>query len=334
MDRKALRTRLRSALVRTRLRIHAASTAVPTAIAIIVAFANGAPGQCKAQTVTYYYTDPQGTILATTDAQGNVTATFDHKPFGIDALTPGTGPGFTAHVEDSKTSLIYMQARYYDPTLGRFLSVDPIAGRMNVYAYARNNPYTFIDPSGAQDCSDACMQMRWVSDNFTFGQPMISGENMPQLTFGKGTEDAQKSWNDNKRQIVRDLSRSYHRFKPGTRVGVELSYNTADAASFDGATIFLNSDILSGSSTLMIGGILGHELYHVADYTHGRYNHSNDIFKGYALRARSEVGAYTWNIRTADHYELNDPDYIDQFKNNINLFTPCANFNCDMSIFK
>jgi uncharacterized protein RhaS with RHS repeats len=45
-----------------------------------------------------------------------------------------------------------MQARYYDPVIGRFYSNDPVGFRdihsFNRYAYANNNPYKFIDPNG------------------------------------------------------------------------------------------------------------------------------------------------------------------------------------------
>lgn len=47
-------------------------------------------------TVTYVYTDPQGTPLAEADAQGNITATYDYAPYGTIALgTPPNGPGYT-----------------------------------------------------------------------------------------------------------------------------------------------------------------------------------------------------------------------------------------------
>lgn len=51
-----------------------------------------------------------------------------------------------------------MQQRYYDPTVGRFLSVDPVTayenptGAFNRYWYANNNPYKFTDPDGRHSC--------------------------------------------------------------------------------------------------------------------------------------------------------------------------------------
>lgn len=128
---------------------------------LIVLMALAAASVSHAGTVTYIYTDPQGTALAETDASGNVTATFDYKPFGSQALgSPPNGPGFTGHVNDADTNLVYMQARYYDSAVGRFLSVDPVkvngktAVNFNRYWYANDNPIRFIDPDGRYSCSD------------------------------------------------------------------------------------------------------------------------------------------------------------------------------------
>lgn len=113
-------------------------------------------------TVTYVYTDPQGTPLAEADARGNITAAFDYMPYGTTALgTPPNGPGYTGHVNDPETNLVYMQARYYDPAIGRFLSVDPtLPSEANLfnfgrYGYANNNPVLNIDPNGKQSTVDA-----------------------------------------------------------------------------------------------------------------------------------------------------------------------------------
>ena len=68
-----------------------------------------------------------------------------------DDLSPASQQGYTGHVGDN-TGLVYMQARYYDPVIGRFYSNDPIGFRdvhsFNRYAYANNNPYKYIDPNG------------------------------------------------------------------------------------------------------------------------------------------------------------------------------------------
>ena len=75
-----------------------------------------------------------------------------------DDLSPASQQGYTGHVGDN-TGLVYMQARYYDPVIGRFYSNDPadvmehiargnhIHG-FNRYTYANNNPYKYVDPDG------------------------------------------------------------------------------------------------------------------------------------------------------------------------------------------
>ena len=87
----------------------------------------------------------------------------DYTPFGEKRQDPSqlhNDEGFTGHVTDTETGLTYMQARYYDPVIGRFLSNDPVgflghrqrgnspAHGFNRYAYANNNPYKYTDPDG------------------------------------------------------------------------------------------------------------------------------------------------------------------------------------------
>lgn len=116
-------------------------------------------GKLSAGTVHYYYTDPQGNVLAEADAQGNITARYDYRPYGSPAMAQQPdGPGYIGHVNDLDTGLVYMQARYYDPEAGRFLSVDPKQRRtadafgFSRYAYANNSPTNNVDPNG-KDCT-------------------------------------------------------------------------------------------------------------------------------------------------------------------------------------
>lgn len=106
--------------------------------------------------VRYYVTDALGSVVVVTDESGNVMERREYEPYGAQ-LTPAVqdGPGYTGHVQDAATGLVYMQQRYYDPLLGVFLNVDPVTaidnGDMrffNRYAYAFNSPYSFYDPDG------------------------------------------------------------------------------------------------------------------------------------------------------------------------------------------
>lgn len=105
--------------------------------------------------ITYYYTDPQGNVLAETDEAGNIIASRDYKPYGTDlGSQPNDGPGYAGHVGDPDSELVYMQARYYDPATARFLSPDPVspaAGNVhnfNRFEYANNEPVGNIDTDG------------------------------------------------------------------------------------------------------------------------------------------------------------------------------------------
>jgi RHS repeat-associated protein len=127
-------------------------------------------GGAHAGTVYYDYTDPEGNVLAVADVQGNVVARYDYAPYGEPVASLGSppdGPGYTGHVNDPETGLVYMQARYYLP-VGRFPSPDPVgpsAGNLfsfNRYTYADNNPITNVDPSGRES---ACVSVNNCLNN-------------------------------------------------------------------------------------------------------------------------------------------------------------------------
>lgn len=106
-------------------------------------------------TVSYQHTDALGSPVAETDATGVVTKRNTYAPYGEAYNSSIDGPGYTGHVMDQATGLTYMQQRYYDPAVGKFLSADPVTAldngdmrHFNRYAYGFNNPYKFSDPDG------------------------------------------------------------------------------------------------------------------------------------------------------------------------------------------
>ena len=131
----------------------------PRSFALSLLVILGLSGNTLAGTVTYVYTDNAGSVLATTDAQGNTVQPSDYKPYGaLTAQAPVTATAFTGHVLDADTGLTYMQNRYFDSSIGRFISVDPAPVTdgslfaINRYAYANDNPYAYTDPDGAESC--------------------------------------------------------------------------------------------------------------------------------------------------------------------------------------
>jgi|GEM_PF-5935198 len=98
-----------------------------------------------------------------TDSGGGVVETEDYIPFGSIRFDEKTGSfseqrKFAGHEFDVDTSLSYQDARYYDPTTGKWLSEDAFVispkvdltdpQQLNAYGYVRNNPINGIDPTG------------------------------------------------------------------------------------------------------------------------------------------------------------------------------------------
>ena len=109
----------------------------------------------------FFHLDHLGSTRLITDTLGNVLSSHDYYPFGAERLTAGpqdeTNSFLFAYAErDRETALDYLQERYSSPAMGRFMSPDPLAGSMadpqswNRYAYVRNNPLNWTDPTGMQ----------------------------------------------------------------------------------------------------------------------------------------------------------------------------------------
>jgi RHS repeat-associated protein len=113
-----------------------------------------------AGTITYYHNDLLGSPVVATNASGQVIWRESYRPYGErltnDPNSASNKVWFTSRRQDAETGLVYMGARYYDPAIGRFLSVDPKrfdeanVHSFNRYAYANNSPYTYNDPNGKQ----------------------------------------------------------------------------------------------------------------------------------------------------------------------------------------
>ena len=155
----------------------------------------------------YYIYGGQGNVVALTDASGNVVASYSYDPFGVLLSSSENFPngwsnpfrydGRDGVLFNSTAGLYWMQVRAYDPTLGRFLSRDPLSKAPlffldQPYAYAGNNPVTNVDPTGQmyfaplgggsppppQPVSNAHVsQAVWnfISQNDSYSSPLLWG---------------------------------------------------------------------------------------------------------------------------------------------------------------
>ena len=129
----------------------------------------------------YYHTDHIGSIRKITDERGNVKTVYKYYAFGKKRFSKGEKKrhSFTGREDEEEFGLMYYRARYYDPSIGRFISPDPftrgpddprisyrnnwyakIHGEATLYAewlnphnfnrylYCNNNPIRYVDPLG------------------------------------------------------------------------------------------------------------------------------------------------------------------------------------------
>ncbi|MDA8383507.1 MAG: RHS repeat protein [Betaproteobacteria bacterium] len=100
----------------------------------------------------YYVRDQLGSVIGVTDGHGKVLGSARYSAYGALAASSGMQPafGFAGMLRDPSTGLYLTQYREYDPSVGRWLSRDPIgeAGGENIYAYVNGSPVNQVDPSG------------------------------------------------------------------------------------------------------------------------------------------------------------------------------------------
>jgi RHS repeat-associated protein len=107
--------------------------------------------RASSTTTQYYHQNGIGNVVAVTNQTGATDGAASYDPWGNLTSSSGTIPtyGFTGR-EPDETGLVFFRARYYDPTIGRFVSRDPLGlrGGINFYAYVGNSPTNLVDPEG------------------------------------------------------------------------------------------------------------------------------------------------------------------------------------------
>ncbi|MCC0567295.1 polymorphic toxin-type HINT domain-containing protein [Brevibacillus borstelensis] len=105
----------------------------------------------------YYLYNSHGDVVKVVGENGEELNRYEYDTWGnLTAKTEGMSNPFTysGEILDGETGFYYLRARYYDPTVGRFISEDTYKGQvdnplsLNRYAYVHNNPLRYVDFSG------------------------------------------------------------------------------------------------------------------------------------------------------------------------------------------
>jgi RHS repeat-associated protein len=113
--------------------------------------------QERSGTASYYHYDGIGSTRALTDDTGTATDDYNYEAFGTLLNKTGATENnylFTGEQYDPNAGFYYLRARWMNPDVGRFLTVDPFGGvdrdpvTLHKYLYAGMNPVMYVDPSG------------------------------------------------------------------------------------------------------------------------------------------------------------------------------------------
>jgi RHS repeat-associated protein len=146
----------------------------------------------------YYHTNHQGSVTEVLNQNGAIVKTYRYDAFGKimseTGFTFNRGFTYTGRERHYRSGLYYYRARFYDPSIGRFISEDPIGpiNGTNLYAYAANSPVTHIDPLGLQ------------FEEAAYGEAYVILDEHYHGMYNRAHELRSKAWQSQSPEYVRD----------------------------------------------------------------------------------------------------------------------------------
>jgi len=207
--------------------------------------ASGQPMTINNNGTTYYYaTNLQGDVTAIVNTSGTAVVTYTYDAWGNILSTGGTMAStlsavnplrYRGYVYDQETGLYYLQSRYYNPALGRFINGDAFAttgqGLLgnNTFAYCQSNPVAFRD--------DAGYLLRSALNNTKEGFYRESGSAgvIPGGIIGTGLlldllSTIQRFWEETKVKVEARASKQYTHETEDHHIAAQKAFNAKPAA--------------------------------------------------------------------------------------------------------
>ena len=139
------------------------------------------------QGIAYVHHDNKGsTVALTVPGSAGAADTYTYSDYGQPQNGTWLAYQYAGYRYDAETGLNYMPARYYSPTLGRFLQSDPsgFGGGLNLYTYAENDPVNQVDPTGLTPDGGGYT----VTLSESIATPFMAVSGVPSLTVAAGPQ--------------------------------------------------------------------------------------------------------------------------------------------------
>ena len=211
----------------------------------------------------YFGYDGHGSVVNISDESGKSIKSYDYDAFGVELNKDANDTNlfrYCGEQYDNETDSIYLRARYYSPSLGRFTTEDPAKDGDNWYSYCAGNPVNSWDPSGnaayggisvIQNLAEAVYD---AIETNSVGDP-ISGIIISNWARDKGVEYAKKSnyYNDKGELVTWDnKADAYRHFLWNARMTRELGKDSAEIIGNKHEHVTWDSKKVSGGTIFNI----------------------------------------------------------------------------------
>jgi len=206
-------------------------------------------GGQSSPTITYFHTDALGSTRLVTSSSRSILFSDCYLPYGQDNSISGSETyRFTGKPVSQPTGLYYEYSRWYDPSIGRFISTDPMPGHrsnpqsLNRYIYVQNSPLNNVDPSGL-DCFSSLSSFGGCTGDFLYSNTVGAAVNSYNWYQGASDRDRWAFWAG-----------------VGTAVGIGLLVGVSCVVAACTGLLLLGMGVLAG-----VGGSFGAaDAYHFA----------------------------------------------------------------------